>query len=122
MDGEGLFTWKDGRYFYQILKNLENIRDLMQMIKNMDLENFNGQMVEYIRVIGRMVDNMVEVYIEVVIIKREKENGKMEEKSDGQMKFDYREKFFFDNINLLNMLIYKKATPEGINKNYHKKS
>ena len=40
-------------------------------------------MVVYIKDIGRMVDNMVEEYIEVAIIKREKENGKMEEKLDG---------------------------------------
>ena len=87
MDGEGLFTWKDGRYFFFLIQfffpNLENTKDLMLMIKNMDLENFNGQMVVYIRVIGRMVGNMVEVYIEVVIIKREKGNGKMEEKLGG---------------------------------------
>lgn len=53
------------------------------MIKNMVLENFNGQMVVYIRVIGRMVGNMEEVFIEVVIIRREKVNGKMEEKLGG---------------------------------------
>lgn len=50
------------------------------MIKNMDLESFSGQTVGFIRDIGRMADNMVEVYIEGAIIKREKVNGKMEER------------------------------------------
>ena len=65
------------------------------MTKNTDLENFNGQMVVSIRDIGRMVDNMVEEYTEVATTKREKVNGKMEEKLDGQMKFDQREQKIF---------------------------
>jgi len=45
------------------------------MIKNTDKVHLNGLMEENIEVNGKMVNNMVEVYILDLMDKKEKENG-----------------------------------------------
>lgn len=59
---------------------VENIKVNIWMIRNMDLVNSFGQMVECIKDFGKMVDNMVKEYTEEVMVLREKENGRMEKK------------------------------------------
>lgn len=81
-------------------KMVANIKDNIWMIKNMDLVNFFGQMVECIKDFGKMVDNMVKVFIEVVMVLKEKVNGRMEKKLNGQMNDFY---LFFFNFNLFVM-------------------
>lgn len=61
-------------------KMVENIKVNIWMIKNMDLVNSFGQMVECIKDFGKMVDNMVREFIEEVMVLKEKENGKMGKK------------------------------------------
>lgn len=68
---------------YLLGKMVANIKDNIWMIKNMDLVNFFGQMVECIKDIGKMVDNMEKEFIEVVMVLKEKVNGKMEKKLNG---------------------------------------
>lgn len=47
------------------------------MIRNMVLVNFIGLMEDVIRDFGRMVDKMVQEYIEGVMVLKERGNGKM---------------------------------------------
>lgn len=81
-------------------KMVANIKDNIWMIKNMDLVNSFGQMVGCIKDFGKMVDNMEKVFIEVVMVLKEKVNGKMEKKLNGQMNDFY---LFFFNFNLFVM-------------------
>lgn len=81
-------------------KMVANIKDNIWMIKNMDLVNSFGQMAECIKDFGKMVDNMVKVFIEVVMVLKEKVNGRMEKKLNGQMNDFY---LFFFNFNLFVM-------------------
>jgi len=56
------------------------------MIKNMDMENLYGQMDVYIKVNGKMENNMVKVYILIKMVLKEKENGKKEKELNGLKK------------------------------------
>ena len=51
----------------------------------MDTENSFGQTAEFIKVIGKMVNNTEEVFIKELLVFREKENGEMAKKLDGSM-------------------------------------
>ena len=46
----------------------------------MGMENLVGQMVKFIKDIGRMASSMVEVHISCQIVLKEKENGLKEKK------------------------------------------
>lgn len=59
---------------------VENIKDNILMIRSMVLENSFGQMEECTKDFGRMDNNMVKEYTEVVMVLKEKENGKMEKR------------------------------------------
>jgi hypothetical protein len=61
----------------------EDILEIIQKIKSMDLEFFNGQMDVNMKDIGKMVNNMEKEYILDLTELREKENGKKEKESDG---------------------------------------
>lgn len=51
----------------------------------MDMENFIGKMEEYIEVIGKMENKVVEEYIKMLMDQNGKVNGKMGSKLDGQI-------------------------------------
>lgn len=68
---------------YLLGKMVASIKDNIWMIKNMDLVNSIGQTVECIKDFGQMVDNMEKAFIEVVMVLKEKVNGKMGKKLNG---------------------------------------
>jgi hypothetical protein len=53
------------------------------MIRNLEMENFFGQMEELMKVIGKMVNNMEKVSIIQQMDKRKREYGKMEKEYAG---------------------------------------
>ena len=59
------------------------------MIKSMDMENFIGQMEDRTEDIGLMENNMDVGSIEVVTVKKEKENGSTVKNIDGLMNEQY---------------------------------
>ena len=65
-------------------------------------EIFIGQMEEFIEEIGKMVNKMEKDFTKDQMVKKEKENGKMAKKSDGQMNESISSRinssFFFSEI------------------------
>jgi len=53
------------------------------MIKNTEPEHLNGPMVENIKDNGKMENNMVEVYILDLMVKKERGNGTKEKELNG---------------------------------------
>jgi hypothetical protein len=59
------------------------------------MENSLGLMAGYIKVIGKMENNMVAGYIEAATELKEKENGEMEKKLDGSITDIFNNSFLF---------------------------
>jgi hypothetical protein len=61
----------------------KNTLENLLKIKDMEMENSNGKMVGNMRVNGTKENNMASVFIEIIRVKKGRENGKTEKESDG---------------------------------------
>lgn len=62
---------------------VENMKEIITWIKNMDLVYIDGQMEEYTRVHGLMGNSMAKEFINCLINKLKKEYGKMAKELNG---------------------------------------
>lgn len=67
MHGEGIYLWPDGKkYTGNVISCNYNS---LKKIKEKDMENQIGMMVEFIKGNGRMVNSMAKVHLFIIIIK-----------------------------------------------------
>jgi hypothetical protein len=71
-----IIKWKDKVYLRGLI--IEDTKGLMLMIKKKAMVFFIGLMEEYIKVNGKMVNNMEKEFILIKKVSRERGNGKRE--------------------------------------------
>jgi hypothetical protein len=67
MHGEGIYLWPDGKKYTGKVISCNN--NSLKKIKEKDMENWIGMMVEFIKANGRMANSMAKVHLFIIIIK-----------------------------------------------------